>query len=171
MLIVLLTINLLSAGLYSLFYCFLFALSLSFPAVFSLVLLSQLYPAVDYFWSAWIISVGSWVQCQRKWSKLKKKKEKKGKKRKTDTSKCFSSSWMEPFIQYLCVYLEMVFQVFNLDQSFFTFKHNNNKNKPLICIFPDNHHETFCAYTPPPGSFYSASNAAQRAEVFAQDLT
>lgn len=44
--------------------------SLSFTPSLSLSL------AVDYFWSAWLISVGSQAQCQRKWSACKKRGEK-----------------------------------------------------------------------------------------------
>ncbi len=41
--------------------------------------------AVDYFWAAWLISVGSQAQCQGKWNAYKEAK------RQTETSKSLSS--------------------------------------------------------------------------------
>lgn len=71
------------------FYCFLYSLfpnSLSLPCFDSHPPISlSISLAVDYFWSAWLISVGSQAQCQGKQSAYKKAK------RQTETSKSFSS--------------------------------------------------------------------------------
>lgn len=109
MLIVLVAIKFLPVRLYLLsssVIVFLFAVLLPFPTAFSLLAsLPALYPAVDYFWSAWIISGGSWAQGQRKWSKFKK----------TTTQNRDIKSLLIISYATLCplpvrVYLQMVFQ-------------------------------------------------------------
>ena len=60
------------------------SLSLSFASLPSLLSPLSLLPlslAVDYFWAAWLISVGSQAQCQGKWNAYKEAK------RQTETSK------------------------------------------------------------------------------------
>lgn len=53
----------------------------SLPSLLSPLSLLPLSLAVDYFWAAWLISVGSQAQCQGKWNAYKEAK------RQTETSK------------------------------------------------------------------------------------
>lgn len=61
--------------------------------------------AVDYFWSAWLISVGSQAQCQGKWSAYKKNPKQNKQRHQKAFFQTLSKALHGSLVQYLRVWV------------------------------------------------------------------